>query len=181
MVPDTNFENVFKVFAHYGFRKASMADLAEAIGVSRQTLYNRFTSKEDILNWAAMGIIDQKREAALQELAREDRPIRQSLAAAFARWVGDTVGILHNSPHGFEIMDLVGSILQQANLNPHLEFEAALKQYFLKNELCEAEDQADDTVFLLIVASKGLMLKSATPEAFDEGMARILRAVLPKT
>lgn len=158
-----------------------MADLADVIGVSRQTLYNRFKSKEAILEWASMGIIDQKREAALRELDRPNKSVHRCLCEAFARWVGDTVGILHNSPHGFEMMDLVGSILHKTNTNPHNEFEEALKSFLLKHDACQSEDQANDTVFLLIVASKGLMLKTRTPEEFDDGMARIIRAVLPQS
>ena len=51
MNPDAEHFKVIEVFSNYGFRKTSMSDLAEAAGVSRQTLYNRFKSKEDILHW----------------------------------------------------------------------------------------------------------------------------------
>ncbi len=37
------------MFARYGFAKTTMSDIANEAGVSRQTLYNAFASKEDIL------------------------------------------------------------------------------------------------------------------------------------
>ena len=39
----------FGVFSRYGTRKSTMGDIAEAAGVSRQTLYNRFENKDDVL------------------------------------------------------------------------------------------------------------------------------------
>jgi len=37
------------VFARYGFSKTTMGDIATEAGVSRQTVYNAFASKEDVL------------------------------------------------------------------------------------------------------------------------------------
>lgn len=37
------------MFARYGFAKTTMSDIATEAGVSRQTLYNAFSNKEDVL------------------------------------------------------------------------------------------------------------------------------------
>lgn len=44
------------VFARYGVRKATMGDIAEQAGISRQTLYARYSNKEEIIA-AAMQLI----------------------------------------------------------------------------------------------------------------------------
>ena len=59
-----------KAFANLGFRKASMAFLAECIGNSRQTLYNRFEGKELILVWAVSTLSESLRSAATVILAK---------------------------------------------------------------------------------------------------------------
>lgn len=38
-----------RVFTRFGYKRASMSDVAEEAGISRQTLYKAFSSKEDIL------------------------------------------------------------------------------------------------------------------------------------
>ncbi len=40
------------VISRYGFKKTTMADLADAAGVSRQTLYNKYPNKEEVLRAA---------------------------------------------------------------------------------------------------------------------------------
>jgi len=42
-------EAAFKLFAHYGVKKTTMSEIASAAGVARQTLYNAFESKEDLV------------------------------------------------------------------------------------------------------------------------------------
>lgn len=38
-----------RVFSRYGVKRSSMSDLCEEAGVSRQTFYNNFRNKDDIL------------------------------------------------------------------------------------------------------------------------------------
>ena len=59
------------MFARYGYAKTTMSDIARHAGVARQTVYNAFESKEDILR-------------AVVRLAGE-----QSLAAVLAAWVDE--------------------------------------------------------------------------------------------
>ncbi|EDQ31914.1 Transcriptional regulator [Hoeflea phototrophica DFL-43] len=47
------------VFSRYGLRKATMGDIAEQAGISRQTLYARYSNKEEIIS-AAMELIAEQ-------------------------------------------------------------------------------------------------------------------------
>ena len=42
-------ETAFRLFAHYSVSKTSMAEIAAEAGVARQTLYNSFENKEDLI------------------------------------------------------------------------------------------------------------------------------------
>lgn len=53
------------VVAERGTRRASMADLAEAAGVAKGTLYNHFRTKDDV--WAAL--VEAEAHALIQECA----------------------------------------------------------------------------------------------------------------
>lgn len=56
-----------RIFARYGVKRTSMSDLCEEVGVSRQSLYNRFRNKDDILR----GLIERYTDQALLEITQE--------------------------------------------------------------------------------------------------------------
>ena len=46
---DTFFSATMAVVARYGMKRTTMTDIAQAVGVSRQTLYDRFGDKDGIM------------------------------------------------------------------------------------------------------------------------------------
>ena len=56
---DQTLEAVKELLTRHGIRRTSMNDIAEAAGVSRQTLYSRFESKEGILRAVIFYSTDQ--------------------------------------------------------------------------------------------------------------------------
>ncbi|TNF21105.1 MAG: TetR/AcrR family transcriptional regulator [Rhodobacteraceae bacterium] len=54
-----------RVFSRYGVKRTSMSDLCQEAGVSRQTFYNTFRNKDDILR----ALIRRYAENALDEIA----------------------------------------------------------------------------------------------------------------
>ncbi|MGJ8558513.1 MAG: TetR/AcrR family transcriptional regulator, partial [Sulfitobacter geojensis] len=55
------------VFSRYGVQRSSMVDLCKEAGVSRQTLYNRFRNKDDVLR----GLIGRYTDLAIAEIRSE--------------------------------------------------------------------------------------------------------------
>ena len=176
----TTYQNVLGVFAHYGFRKASMADLADAAGVSRQTLYNRFKNKDQVLDWAVQNFSEIIRQRAEAELSNSEALASARLADAFNRWVGDLVPMLHESPHGFEVMDRGLESLRRAECDPDGMFLAAIANFLLREECCQSQADADDMTFVLVMASKGLLLKTSTYDEFATSMLRVVNVVINK-
>ncbi len=178
--PSTHM-NVLTVFARYGFRKSSMEDLAKAADVSRQTLYNRFRSKEAVLDWAVEGVAVDLRNRAFAALDDRTLPVDACLTEAFSRWIGDLVPLLHSSPHASEIMDMGSESLRQAGIDMHAEVEKVVTQTLLDRGVYATAGEAAEMTFVLLVASKGLMLKSQTLDEFETGMARVVGTVLQRT
>jgi AcrR family transcriptional regulator len=81
-----------QVFARYGYRKASMEDVARAATISRPGLYLYFASKQDLFCAAVVHALDADIAAAERGLADSDRPLRDRLIVAFDHWTGRYVG-----------------------------------------------------------------------------------------
>jgi AcrR family transcriptional regulator len=79
-------------FARYGYRKASMDDVARAADISRPGLYFYFASKRDLFRAAVTHALDGDVAAAGRALADTDRPLRDRLIEAFDYWTGRYVG-----------------------------------------------------------------------------------------
>jgi len=176
---DAVFQGVLSVFAHYGFRKTSMSDLAQAANVSRQTLYNRFKTKDAVLDWAVENYVRQAKTRALSALHAPHTSMPEQLCKAFSEWVGEMVPVLRNSPHGAAIMDLGVASLQRTDIDHQMEFENELSRFLLSKGACETAREADEKTFLLIMASKGLFLKTSSSDDFNADMKRIINSAIP--
>lgn len=82
------------IFARYGYRKASMEDVARAADISRPGLYLHFPSKQALFRAAVTDALDRDVAAAERILADTARPLRERLIDAFDRWAGRYVGPL---------------------------------------------------------------------------------------
>ena len=178
MPDDIRFQSVLTVFARYGFRKTSMDDLAKAAGVSRQTVYNRFGSKEAALDWAVAGYLEQAYGKAVAALADTDAAPAEALVEAFMRWAGDGVPLLHGPGHGAEILELGMDAIRRAEDDPDARFRQALVAFLVGRGVCAGEVEAEDIAYLLQMSSKGVLLKVDNVEAFQAGMTRIVRTAL---
>lgn len=99
----------FDAFAKYGFRRTSMADIAQAAGMSRPALYQHFQGKDDIARSLVQDFYDRACGAVARALGGPGRA-EDVLAAAFRAKSGPQMEALLSSPHGHELMDLSGTI-----------------------------------------------------------------------
>lgn len=173
-----SFASVLGVFSHYGFKKASMEDLAQAMGFTRQTLYNHFKGKQAVLDWAVEGYVRDSHSKAIEELKGNRNPVPDGLLGAFSRMVGDIVPLLKNSPHGSEVLDMGTESLKRSNIDHQGAFEKELARFLVERGACQTIEEATEKTFLLLMASKGLLLKCQNSEEFQDGMARIIRVAV---
>ena len=98
-------EAALGVFLRWGFRKASMDEVAQASGVSRQALYLHFATKEELFRAAVGRFFDDGQSAVDAALGDASRPLEARLLGAFEAWVGRHVGA-----HGDGADDLIGGL-----------------------------------------------------------------------
>jgi AcrR family transcriptional regulator len=169
---------ILLIFSQYGFRNASMEDLAKAAGMSRQGLYKRFGSKDRVFEGAILTFMERSLNEALEQLAQPDQSPKEAICATFQIWIGKHVPLLHGTPHGMEIMDRAIGIALSGGQDYEGRLYQALADYCVKNSLVTRPELAQDWVFTLSMASKGLMLKTITTEEFATGMKRIVNMLL---
>ena len=74
-------------FLRFGFKRTSLADIAETAGVSRTALYHYFSSKEDVLR----AVVDDLHTSTLQHAAqalREATTLEEALTGLFEAKLG---------------------------------------------------------------------------------------------
>lgn len=160
------------VFARYGFRKASMDEVARAAGVSRQGLYLQFANKEELFRRALEHSLNSQLTAALAALARTGEGLEARLIAACDAWSGRFVGAL-----GADATDLMcaSTSLAGTTLSRYeSQFEAAvaraiadspLEGYCAERDLCPKE-----LARTLHATARGLKQSCLSREEFVKGM-----------
>lgn len=108
----------FEMFARYGLRRTSMADIAKAAGMSRPALYLHYSGKEDIFN-ALVHLHFKRSEKAVAKVLGEPRSASETLLAAFHAIDGDAVEAMLNSPHADEMLSLGSAFSQEAVQEAH--------------------------------------------------------------
>ena len=90
-------------FSAHGFAATSMADIANAAGMSRPALYQYFRNKRDIFASAFVALFEDHVDRALQAL-RGDGTTEQRLEGLLQRFEGDLWELMAASEHSEEIM-----------------------------------------------------------------------------
>jgi AcrR family transcriptional regulator len=173
------------VFARYGFRKASMEEVARAAGVSRQGLYLQFANKEELFRKAVEHSLSNQLNSALAALARKSESLEVRLIAACDAWSGRFVGSL-----GADASDLMcaSTSLAGAILTHYeTEFEMAVARAIADSPLdgfCTTAGLCPaDLAHALHATARGLKQSSVSREEFVKGMtvaARMFCAPLNK-
>jgi AcrR family transcriptional regulator len=92
-----------KLFARHGFNRTSMADIAEAAGISRATLYLHFKNKEEIFRALADNVVKESLQQ-MREAWQATAAFSQNLEAAILAKDGRLHRLKHTSPHGGELL-----------------------------------------------------------------------------
>jgi AcrR family transcriptional regulator len=89
-----------EVFGRYGFRKASMDEIARSADISRQGLYSHFANKEALFRAAVRHGLETALGDASRCLNQEGVGLEQRVVASLDAWLGRYVGSMLASDIG---------------------------------------------------------------------------------
>jgi len=178
MNDDKSVNDILTVFARYGFKKTSMEDIARAARISRQSIYNRFGSKEAVFEWVVVTFISNLLKGVAKTLQAPNPAPLVSLAQAYDIWAGSQIPLLSGTGHGAEILDLAIATAHRAPTDYENEFATLISVFLQESGLARDPVFAENKMFVLNLASKGLLLKSTSTEAFSQDMKRVISTIL---
>ncbi len=76
-------EAAMRMFSRYGVKRTTMNDIAEEVGVARQTLYSSFSTKDDILR-ATIRLAAERNIAAIATECDDAKTLAEKLDIFFA-------------------------------------------------------------------------------------------------
>lgn len=98
------------VFLRFGYRKASMDDIARAASLSRQSLYSHFDTKEGLFRAVVLHILDKTRSAAMTALDRTEGDLQERLLVVFEAMHGHVIGQI-GAERMTELLETAASLL----------------------------------------------------------------------
>jgi TetR/AcrR family transcriptional regulator, regulator of autoinduction and epiphytic fitness len=158
-----------QVFGRYGFRKASMDEIARSADVSRQGLYLRFASKDALFRAAVRRELDTALGEVSRCLDEEGVGLERRVVAALDTWLGRYVGSML-AP------DIGSLLLQNGSFDDRLAaaIAAAMSENDVKRLGVTPEEIA---AALLTVAQGAKYLSNALAESREEFVGRLTAAV----
>lgn len=165
------------VFRRFGYRKASMDDVARAAGVSRQGLYLMFSNKEELFRRALEHALLSQLSAALAVLSDAGRSLEDRLIAACDEWAGRFVGSL-----GADATDLMcagttlaGDMLASYGARFEAALAAAIAESALTRRCKHVGVQPCELAKALHATTRGLKQTSSSREDFTKGISASVR------
>ncbi len=163
------------VFLRYGYRKASMDDVATAAGVSRQALYLRFANKDELFRAAVQHVLERSLKGARSALAAKGEiaeRIVNGYAALHGAHLGDAVGAQVMA----ELIEVAASLIGpnvHGAADPFID-DVARALGSQKSRGVTARDMAAT----IDAASRGIKHSVNNLATYRREMARVVRVVL---
>ena len=169
-----------EVFTRYGFKKASMQDIADAAMMSRAALYLHFRNKDDLfrslMTWHHAAAL-----TAAEAAFSSSRPFILRMESALTDFTMTIMAPVKASPHGLELFEanllLAGDINAATSLRLRALIENAVKTAISEGEISlsatglSAEALAD----LLYVCLDGIKKAPNGLEKLDQRLAALMR------
>lgn len=153
-----------------------MQDIARAAGVSRQSIYKRYGSKQGAFEAVLTAFLEERLNAAKAAL-EGSQSFEAQLLLFFEEWSGAIAPVTGNTEHGAEVLDSGIRFAQSSERDWEGEAKDVLSEFL--NEAYQIRDQgkAHEIAHCLSLASKGILLKVRSSEEFSSEMKRVISVV----
>ena len=169
-----------EVFGRYGFRKASMDEIARSADISRQGLYLHFANKDALFRAA----VRQELDTALGDVSRcldeEGVGLERRVVGALDAWLGRYVGAMLGSDIGSLFRNpamKLGDMVDPAIAAVDAQITAAIAAAMSENDRRRLGVTPEEiTAALHTVAQGARYLSEARRESREEFLARLTTA-----
>ncbi len=155
-----------------------MTELAQAVGISRQTLYKRFESKEAVFKWMMVEITETSLTDIQATLRDETKPVSERLVQTYDTWAGQYIDLLRHSPHGGDVISMVKSDPKGDSKPGEEKIRKWIAALLYESGYAKSRAAARDVAFVLSCVSTGLVLSAESRAAYVAGMSRAVVTLL---
>jgi len=170
-----------QVFGRYGFRKASMDDIARSADISRQGLYLRFASKDALFRAAVRHELDTALGEVSRCLDEEGVGLERRVVAALDAWLGRYVGSMLTVDLGSLLQNpamRLGDVVPPAVGSFDDRLAAAIAAAMSENDVKRLGVTPEEIAAALLTVAQGARyLSNALAESREEFVGRLTAAV----
>jgi TetR/AcrR family transcriptional regulator of autoinduction and epiphytic fitness len=169
-----------EVFGRYGFRKASMDEIARSADISRQGLYLHFANKEALFRAAVRQELDTALGDASRRLDEDGVGLEQRVVAALDAWLGRYVGSMLASDIGSLLQNpamRLGDMVDPASAAFDARLAAAIAAAMSENDTQLGVTSEEIAGALHMVAQGAKYLSNARKESREAFVARLTAGV----
>ena len=170
---DAILDAAFHAFSTYGYKRCTMDDIAQGVGISRSALYLHFRNKEDILRSLSTRFFDEAAIGVAAALSTQDRPKADTLCAAFVAYDGKFMDMFMNTPHGTELLEAGHQVSADQVATGEARIHKLLADWLLSLPLPAALGQAEGLATTVLSALKGLKNNAKTPEGYRASQVQL--------
>jgi AcrR family transcriptional regulator len=174
---DAILDAAFAAFSSYGYKRTSMEDIAQAVGISRSALYLHFRNKEDILRSLSTRFFDDAAVNIAAELGVPDRPTAETLGAAFVAYDGKFMDVFLSTPHGTEILEAGHQVSADLVAAGEARIHQLLANWLMDLPLPAILGGADALAATILASLKGLKHTAKTPQGYRASQAQLAQVL----
>lgn len=142
-----------QLFYQHGFKRVTMNDIAEAVGISRPLLYQLYANKEEIFA-AVIRIRGARTVESIRVAVAAQTSVQAKLLAAFELWCVAPFELLQQHPAGKDIIECGHGFARDALAELTTAVEDILTEVILSLGT-PAPDEARTAAHLLLAACGG--------------------------
>ncbi len=120
-------DSAYEVFSRYGVQRASMSDIAQAAGISRQTLYNAYANKDEVLR-ATIRLFTERALKEIEKGLKTRTTLGGQLDLVFQKIAKEPYAIIHASPNAEDIIQGMNAASRDEIENSNDKFCAIIER-----------------------------------------------------
>ncbi len=166
-------------FFRYGFTRASMEEIATAVGVSRQSLYNHFGNKRALFEAVVRFSFEDGTRRFRETLADTSRALPDRVVDAFCQVWGRHVPMMRTSPHAAELVQLVDTLAIDAKPEVYDDLLSTLTSTPGIEGWGAPGARTHDVAVALLAAARGLLDLAASERDYALTFRVVVDALAP--